>query len=128
MATKSVQEQIAEHESAIKKLKESQLEAYETEYATVSARASELRTLIGEIKGTPVEDAKRTPGPKKEKVAGKQVSVDSLKSIIKENGGEYSIRKGGHDLTHVKKMVENFPKIFKLGPKGPWPTVLLVEK
>lgn len=131
MATKSVDEQIAEHEAAIKKLKASKLEAYEAEYATVSARAGELRNLIGEIKGTPVHPEIIRPGkkPKADKPAGKLISALRLAELVKEAGGVLHLRgrkkdDNGYDMASAKKAVEESGGKFKFGPKGPWPTIV----
>ena len=125
-------EKMAAVTAAKKALENEALEEIDGKIAELEKQLEGLRNERNAILPLPPQQnehpAGRPRSPKAAKAQGIQVSANRLGELVKEAGGELSIRsrKGSpaYDIESVKKAIDESKGKFKLGGKSPWPTVV----
>ena len=127
----SASEKMEALNAARKSLEDELLAEIDAEEAELQAKLAEVRQRRNAIfpeRQQNEHPAGRPRTAKAAKTQGVQVSANRLAELVKEAGGELSIRsrKGSpaYDIESVKKAIEESKGKFKLGGKSPWPTVV----
>lgn len=121
----SAQERIQTLKAEIQSLESAALQELNDRRTALTNELASVESQIAALTGEPANKSRSSA--RASKPAGKQISFELLKTMLKDFPGKtMNLRKEGYDSKQVKSLAMAYPESLKFSSKGPWPTITLI--